>query len=252
MIMCARMILHACVHVCVCAVEPVRLFVRLCYGCAPACLPVAVRSFVYCARASVLACLARAFWSSFVARLWPSRERFYAGCVQRRSQGPWRFRRVGGEAGSCAKQLRGGRRSCAVLRCCACLSRRPFRTFGVVQEHANGKAAGFLLRTASHVGAWPAGGLVVDSGQQPCGPWPSSPEEPVRVTYIAITHPTLNSWLLILLVQWYGRADATQQVLGPKSLEFFLLLLTFDMCCVRRPVQAVEIGSRFRNESWEC
>ena len=152
------------------------------------------------------------------------------------------------------RKLRRGSCSCAEVLRVLCLSRRPLQTFGVVQEQTNGKEAGFLLRTASHVGAWPAGGLVVGSGQQPCGRWPSSPE-PVRLTYIAITHLSLSSWLLILLVQWYGRADATQQVLGSNreslKMEIFVML-TFDMCCVRRPVEEVEVGSRFRNESWEC
>ena len=160
---------------------------------------------------------------------------------------------------SCAKQVRRPRRFVPVLKCCVlCLSRRPLRTFGVAQEQTNGKAAGSLLRTVSHVGACPAGGLVVDSGQQSCGEWPSSPE-PVRLTYIAITHLSLSSWLLILLVQWYGRADATQQVLGSnrESLRMenvgIFLMLTFDMCCVHRPVEEVEVGSRFvGNESLKC
>ena len=170
-------------------------------------------------------CLLASRVRSSRSRSWPSRERFCARCVTKKKPETVAVSEGGRRSGELCETGAPPAAVCSCAKCCVlCLSRRPLRTFGVAQEQTNGKAAGSLLRTVSHVGACPAGGLVVDSGQQSCGEWPSSPE-PVRLTYIAITHLSLSSWLLILLVQWYGRADATQQVLGSNreslEMEFF-------------------------------
>ena len=67
-------------HVCMCAVEPVRLFVRLCYGCAPACLWLCAASYI----APVRPCLLASRVRSSRSRSWPSRERFCARCVTKK------------------------------------------------------------------------------------------------------------------------------------------------------------------------
>ena len=101
---------HAGVRVCV------RAGVRV-YGCTGvrACVAVTVAFCMGRPFAPVRQCAA--FVLALVVVRGPRVSAFAHGAWQRRSDGPWWFRREGGEVGSCANQLcRGGRSCTEVLR----------------------------------------------------------------------------------------------------------------------------------------